>query len=159
MRKLVYITLIVIFIFAACSDNSGAKKFTEYDKEIINFVNKLNELEFNPEIPKLLPFEPTEAKVDMMSVGGTENNFVTISFISENLDEIILRAGIAENAIDFTEDEIKITESLTGTYGEEGKTKILKWEKDNIYYELFANNDFISKNDILEIAKSFYQID
>lgn len=148
--------MMFIFILVGCSDESGSKELIEYDKEIV--VNSLSKLEFNPEVPNVLPFEPTETKIDVMNLGGMDDSFVSVSFVNESQEEITFRAGIAPNAFDFTEEKIKITENLAGRYGEKDNTKILMWDKDNIYYELLADSDSTSKKEMLKIAKSLYRI-
>lgn len=144
--------MMFMFILVGCSDESGTKELIEYDKEDVLYA--LNKLNFNLEVPNLLPFEPIETKIDVMSLGGLEDNFITISFINENQQEVTFRAGIVENAIDFTEEKIKITENLAGRYGEKDTFRILKWDKDHIYYELLADRDSTSKKEMLKIAKS-----
>ncbi|TFB13029.1 DUF4367 domain-containing protein [Filobacillus milosensis] len=156
MKKILYIIMISVFILVGCSETSGSKDFVDYEKEKV--VNSLNDLSFDPEIPKLLPFEPTETEIDMRGIGGVENSFIIVTFMSENQGEITFQAGLGINAIDFTEEKVTISENLKGKYGVNDTTKILKWDKNDIYYELLVDSDSISRNEVLEIAKSLYKV-
>lgn len=156
MKKVSYIVIAFILILVGCSNQSTSKELVDYDKEKI--INSLNELSFNPEIPKLLPFEPIESEVDVADIGGMESSLLSVKFTNESKEEISFSAGKVENTFDFTEEKVKIKNGLEGKYGDENNTKILSWKKDDIYYELFADSDSYSKDEILKIAKSFYEV-
>ncbi|GAA0438855.1 hypothetical protein GCM10008983_14700 [Lentibacillus halophilus] len=156
MKKAIYIVMMFIFILVGCSDESGSKDLIEYNKEKV--ISSLSKLEFNPKIPHLLSFEPTETNVEVKELGRLETNYLTVTFVNDNQEEITFRAGTTENAIDFTEEKVNITDNLVGRYGKKDKIKILKWDEDNSYYDLLVDSDSTSKKEILKIAKSFYRI-
>ncbi|KAB8127502.1 DUF4367 domain-containing protein [Gracilibacillus oryzae] len=156
MKKSVCIVMTLVLILAGCNFHSDSKEFVDYDKEEITESSHV--LTFNPEVPKLLPFEPVETNVDIASLAGMENNYITVRFINEDQEEITYRAGLQKNALEYTEEKVTITENVEGRYGENDGSKILKWDKNNIYYELFVKSGTISKEDMLTIAENFYLI-
>lgn len=156
MKNVIYIVSLFIFILVGCSNETSSKQLIDFDKERV--IHSLNKLKFNPEVPKLLPFEPSKTNVDIRAVGGTENNFIAVSFISDNQEEITLHASSMENAFDFSEEKIKIQENLEGSYGERDGKRMMKWVKDDLHYELFVDCNSTSKKDLLKIVQSFYQI-
>ncbi|MFG6115764.1 DUF4367 domain-containing protein [Halobacillus sp. MO56] len=156
MRKVIFIVLIFIFSLVGCIDETDSKELVDYNKERV--INALNDLSFTPEVPTKLPFEPTEIRVNVEGIGGMENSFIKVSFISENQEEITFQASKSQNAFDFTEEDVKINGDLEGKYGEKEKVKILKWNKDDIYYELFVDSDSTSKEEVLNIADNFNQV-
>ncbi|WP_209481134.1 hypothetical protein [Virgibacillus litoralis] len=155
MRKLAFIFIIVLLISVGCDDKSRSKELVGYDEEKV--VNALPKLSFNPEIPNVLPFKPTETKVNVRNIGGIGNSLLEVLFKNGYQEEVTFRATIGENAIDFTEEEVKIRKNLKGRYGETENRKIMKWQKDNIYYELLVDNNSATKEEVIKIAKSFYQ--
>jgi|SRR5699024_6179640 len=150
--------LFTILVTAGCINQQAIpKEHVEYDKEKV--VNSLSKLTFNPEIPNHLPFEPAEIKVDFMdNEKDSKKNLITISFVNDNQEKVTYRAGKAENAIDFSDEEVNIHENLVGRYGEEENNKILTWNKNNIYYELFTDSNSISKKEVFDIARDFKQV-
>lgn len=156
LKNVVYIVMLFIFILAGCSDETNSNELVDYDKESV--IYSLNKLEFNPEVPKLLPYEPSKTNVDVHGIGGLENNSITISLVGDNQEKITLHASTLKNTFDFTEEKIKIQENVDGSYGEKDGNRTMKWVKDDVYYELFVNSNSTSKNELLKIAQSFYQI-
>lgn len=148
--------MVFILSLVGCSEETDSKELVKYNKERV--INSLNDASFTPEIPTKLPFGPTEVRVNVEDIGGMENSFIKVSFISENQKEVTFHATKSQNALDFTDEHVKIQEDLEGKYGEKEKVKILKWNKDDIYYELFVDSDSTSKEEVLNIADNFNQV-
>ncbi|WP_028782336.1 DUF4367 domain-containing protein [Thalassobacillus devorans] len=156
MKKIIFIVMVFLLSLVGCSDDTASKELVDYNKEKV--INSLNDVSFTPEVPTKLPFEPKEIRVNLEGVGGMENSFIKVSFISENQEEVTFQAAKSQNAFDFTEEHVKIQGDIEGKYGEKEKVKILKWNKDDIYYELFVDSDSTSKEEVLNIADNFNQV-
>ncbi len=154
MKKIVCLTL-CIFILGGCIDGTSSNDFVDYNKDKV--MQSLEKLSFNPEIPNALPFKPLEIRVNAEDIGSREGKFFKVSFLSEDQDEITFRAIGSQNAIDFTDETVQINENLEGSYGEKESIQILKWKKDDIYYELFVDSDSVSKREMLKIADNFFR--
>ncbi|MFD2924056.1 DUF4367 domain-containing protein [Halobacillus naozhouensis] len=154
MKKIVYLGLL-LFILGGCTDGTSSAELVDYNKAKV--IHSLEKLSFNPEIPNALPFKPAEIRVNVEGVGSREGRFFKVSFLSEDRDEITFRALESQNAIDFSDETVQINENLEGSYGEKDNIQILKWEKDDIYYELFVDSDSVSKRKMLKIAGDFYR--
>ncbi|MFG6120099.1 DUF4367 domain-containing protein [Thalassobacillus sp. B23F22_16] len=145
MKKLMTITAILYFILAGCS----TQKMHTYDTSSVE--EAVDALSFDPLVPKEIPFEPSDIQVDTPEMG--EGKMLAIQYTSEGNESFLFRA-INENgnALDFTTEDIEISDSQQGRYGKNGDLKTLRWKNDEVNYEVFANDD-ISKSQLLEVAR------
>ncbi len=134
------------FILAGCSP----QKMHTYDTS--NVGEAVDSLSFDPQVPTEIPFEPSDIQVDTPEIG--QGKMLAIQYTSEGNESFLFRAiNENENALDFTTEDIEISESQQGRYGKNGDLKTLRWENDEVNYEVFANDD-MSKNQLLEIARN-----
>jgi hypothetical protein len=145
----------MIVFLIGCSNNSTSG-LVEYENSKVN--EALEGLSFNPEIPKALPYSPSITKVDAESLSGKEQNLLFVTFINQDKGKTTFSATKMQNAFNFTKESVKINENLEGRYGEreDENSKILKWEKDKVYYELVTYDDSVSKEELVKVADSFY---
>lgn len=141
-------------MMVGCTESTGSGDLVDYDKEKIK--GSLDRLSFEPEIPDLLPYEPAETMIELMSIGGGENNLLSVTFVSNSKEKITFRASLAENAFGFTDEKVKISDDLEGSYGEKDQMNVLKWDKDQVYYELMSES--VTRDDMLQTAQNFYKI-
>ncbi|WP_390216946.1 hypothetical protein [Halobacillus seohaensis] len=62
----------MIVILIGCS-NGSTSGFVEYEKTKLN--DALKELSFTPEIPKVLPYNPSKTEVDVESISEDKKTF------------------------------------------------------------------------------------
>ncbi|REJ05636.1 DUF4367 domain-containing protein [Halobacillus trueperi] len=155
LKSRVFLFIAIIVFLIGCSSNSSSGLF-EYENTKLN--EALKELSFNPEIPKALPYSPSNTKVDAESISGKEQNLLFVTFINQDKGKTTFSATKMQNAFNFTKESVKISENLEGRYGErkDENSKILKWEKDKIYYELVTYDDSVTKEELVKVADSFY---
>lgn len=155
MKRYLFLFIAMILVIIGCINNSTSG-FVEYKKTKLN--ESLNELSFTPEIPRILPYNPSKTHVEVESISGEKQNFLLVTFISQDKGRTTFSAAKIQNAFDFTEESVKINENLEGKYGERKNenSKILKWEKEKIYYELITYEEGVSKEELVEVADSFY---
>ncbi|UOQ94259.1 DUF4367 domain-containing protein [Halobacillus shinanisalinarum] len=151
MKKILYLIILITFTLAGCEDG-----FVSYEKE--NVIESLEVLSFEPEIPDKIPFTPTDIKVMVGDLGGKQKSYMAVKFINKKGREITFRAIRHPNGLDFTDETVKIEENLEGRYGDQNDTKLLKWDKDGVYYEVFADSDFTSKKELIKIAEISYKV-
>ncbi|MFG6147417.1 DUF4367 domain-containing protein [Halobacillus sp. B23F22_1] len=158
MQKYIFLFIAMILVLIGCS-NDSTSGFIEYKKTKLN--EALNELSFKPEIPRILPFNPSKTQVEVESISGEKQNFLFVTFISPDKGKTTFSAAKMQNAFDFTEESVRINDNLEGKYGEreDENSKILKWEKDKVYYELITYEDGVPKEELIQVADSFYLIE
>ena len=96
--------------------------------------------------------------MDAESISGKEQSLLFVTFINQDKGKTTFSATKMQNAFNFTNESVKINENLEGRYGErkDENSKILKWEKDKIYYELVTYDDSVTKEELIKVADSFY---
>ncbi|KGX90202.1 DUF4367 domain-containing protein [Pontibacillus marinus] len=145
----------ILFILLFMVGCSGDQMHTYNTSKLKHEITKLN---FNPMIPKTLPFKPENIKIKTPEMGG--GRMLSVKFYNEDNDYLLLGVMKGQrNVIDFTQDKVVINDSLTGKYGVgPNGGKVLKWEKEDIFYQLSSPQNF-SKDQLIDVAESFVGVE
>ncbi|WP_169513898.1 DUF4367 domain-containing protein [Halalkalibacillus halophilus] len=108
----------------------------------------IEELSFTPEIPREIPFKAKDIEIT------ADRSLFSVKFIGNDQNELTYRSSLAPNTFDFTSEKVEIHKDLEGSYGNDQDHKILRWNNEDIFYELLANSNTTSKEELIKVARN-----
>lgn len=145
------IMILMMVVLTGCQDD-----FVSYDKE--KLIPSTQKLSIDPEIPEKAPFKPDDIDIAIRNVGKGDAGFMQVEFIKGEKG-VSFRTMSGPNGVDYTQETVEISEDLKGRYGERNGTKLLKWNKNDVYYEVFSESNGTTKNLLVTFARNFQSIE
>ncbi|MFD1017612.1 hypothetical protein [Thalassobacillus hwangdonensis] len=161
-RFLLFMCLLTLLLLTACQTTYAVPQgYYTYDDQELS--SSLDELSYEPELPKFIPVQSIAVVSDHYMEEDAEK--LDISFFTENNDllSIQITQGSSEQGF-LNEEEVEISSSLTGSYIDNAFARTLSWTKDGIKYSLSYRESVhsqddrppqVTKEDLMEVARSF----
>ncbi|WP_138420633.1 hypothetical protein [Aquibacillus sediminis] len=165
MKRFKFVLLLFLLsLFATACSEPIPEGFYDYNKEKVEAA--VNELSFQPQLPKFVPIEVDFLISDQYQDTETEAEALDVSFYTSDNDLLSIQFinGEAEGSF-FQPEQIQIDEQVSGQYVDNTYAKILFWHNDHITYKMTyrasaddrqqQQNNKVTKNDLLKVAQSF----
>lgn len=160
MKNLSVIIMIVLFILGGCA-NSNAIEGIHYDSEALQ--SQLEDKSYQPKLPTKFPFEVKNASFSPTPTANEEKVF-NFTFIGAEVSVELMTFNRDSINLDMETEKVRIG-SIDGQYAESevndkgAIVRRLVWKEDDGVYNLSSantgKNDGVSKNELIQIAKSF----
>ncbi|MEI5908041.1 DUF4367 domain-containing protein [Bacillus spongiae] len=150
MKKLLFLLVTMMVLLIGCSNGSDLQEY-----EHSSLKDDLKGEPFQAKLPTKLPFEVELATFTPAPTEEQKESIQTFQFDGINGELLDMKAF--KNEVDYGEiDKEEVTiGGETGYYFEnENDAKILIWINEGMNYELATMEKSITKNDLVEVAKS-----
>ncbi|UOQ46734.1 DUF4367 domain-containing protein [Gracilibacillus caseinilyticus] len=149
--------MMTFFLLIGCNAQSAVPEgYYAYEKDKVE--QAVQSLNFNPELPSFVPIVADILVTDSFYLKELDNQAFDITIFTNAND--IFTIQLINGELEEAEDEfesVALDDSLEGYYQDHSYSKTLKWEKDDITYQIIyrPSESDISKEQLVKVAQSF----
>ncbi|SDC63919.1 hypothetical protein SAMN05421734_1152 [Pelagirhabdus alkalitolerans] len=162
LMQMIIVFCIAIVLLVGCGDDEETipEGYYTYDESEVNAA--LDELSFDPQLPRYLPMSVEFIITDTFS-NESSDEALDISFYSRDNDLMTYQVYKGEIDESFEGEHVLLNEAIEATYRHNRFAHVMTWEHEGLTYHIEwressrqESGEDITKEDLIVIAESMY---